>query len=163
MTLPFDKTMYNTFDLAVLAEGKFTSAFEKEPGSEENEKDELKTTTHLSKGNQNAKLFVANTSYITSGQLINAEGTEPIAMFVRNAVDYMNGNTDLCTMRTKGLNLTTLQHTQSVWSVIIRYFNQFGLAVLTALAGLFMWHKRSARKRQIHDTYNPDDKREIKK
>lgn len=163
MQTPYDKSVYKSHDLAVLVEGKFPSAFENNPSEKTDEKSELNTTTHLSKGTQKGRIFVAGTSYITSNQLINDSGNEPVAMFLRNTVDYMNGNNDLCTMRTKGLSLNTLQNTNNVWSLIIRYFNQFGLALLTAVAGFIMWRMRSMRKKIIHDTYNPDDKREIRK
>ena len=45
----------------------------------------------------------------------------------------------------------------------IKYFNQFGLAVLTALAGLIVWKFRIMRKARIRETYNPDDERDISK
>lgn len=163
MQTPYDKSVYKPHDMVVLVEGKFPSAFEKNPTEEDDSKSELNTSTHLSKGTQTGRIFASSTSYITSNQLINAEGNEPVAMMVRNAVDYMNGNIDLCTMRTKGMNLNTLQNTNNIWSLIIRYFNQFGLAVLVAVAGLVMWRLRSIRRKHIHDAYNPDDKREIKK
>lgn len=163
MQTPYDKSIYKSHDLAVLVEGKFPSAFEKNPAEESSDKDEFKTTTHLAKGSQTGRIFAAGTAYITSNQLINENGSEPIAMFIRNAVDYMNGNNDLCTMRTKGMNLNTLQNTNNVWSLIIRYFNQFGLAALVAIAGFVMWRIRSARRKQIHDRYNPNDKRTITK
>lgn len=163
MQTPYDKSVYKSHNLAVLVEGKFPSAFEKNPSEEADEKAELNTTTHLSKGTQTGRIFAAGSSYITTNQLINESGNEPIAMFIRNAVDYMNGNNDLCTMRTKGMNLNTLQNTNNIWSLLIRYFNQFGLAALVAVTGFIMWRMRTIRRKRIHDTYNPDDKREIKK
>lgn len=162
MQTPYDKSVYKPHKLAVLVEGKFPSAFENNPSEKEDSSAELDTRTHLSKGTQTGRILAVNTSYVTSNQLINESGNEPIAMMIRNSVDYMSGNIDLCTMRTKGLSLNTLQNTGSIWSSIIRYFNQFGLAVLTAAAGLVMWRFRSIRKKQIHDIYNPNDKREIK-
>ena len=101
-------------------------------------------------------------AYAASNQLINEDGSEPIAMFIRNAVDYMNGNAELCSMRTKGLSLNTMQNTNGALALIIRYFNQFGLAILAAAAGFIMWRIRSIRRRKIHDKYNPNDRREIK-
>lgn len=167
MQTPYDKSVYKAHNLAVLVEGKFNSAFEKNPAEnaeESSEKaSELKTTTHLAKGTQTGRIFAINTAYVTSNQLINESGNEPIAMFVRNSVDYMNGNEDLCTMRTKNLSLNTLQNTNSALAVVIKYFNQFGLAILVAICGFAMWRARSIRRRKIHDKYNPNDKREITK
>lgn len=165
MQTPYDKSVYQSHNLAVLVEGKFPSAFESNPAEEQNSsaaKDGLKTTSHLAKGTQTGRIFAVNTAYAASNQLINDDGSEPIAMFVRNAADYMNGNADLCTMRTKGLTLNTMQNTNSALALVIRYFNQFGLTVLVAAAGFAMWRIRSIRRRKIHDKYNPNDKREIK-
>lgn len=107
MQTPYDKSVYKTHKLAVLVEGKFPSAFENNPSEKEDSSAELDTTTHLSKGTQTGRILAVNTSYITSNQLINESGNEPIAMMVRNSVDYMSGNNDLCTMRTKGFPLNT--------------------------------------------------------
>ena len=84
-------------------------------------------------------------------------------MFVRNAIDYMNGNEDLCTMRTKGLVLNTLSNKNTVFALIVKYFNQFGIAVIVAIIGLVMWRARVIRRKNIHNRYNPNDKREIVK
>lgn len=72
----------------------------------------------------------------------------------------MNGNVDLCTMRTKGLTLNTLSGTGTALALIVRYFNQFGLAVLVAIAGLIMWRLRMIRRKKIHIRYNPNDSRD---
>ena len=91
----------------------------------------------------------------------NASGN-PIAMFLLNAVDYLNGNEDFCTMRTKGLSLNTLTVKSAAFAKIMQYFNQFGLVVLVAVCGLVILKKRSARRKQIDQKYNPDDERRIK-
>ena len=167
MQTPYDKSIYKSHNLAVLVEGKFPSAFTENPDENQNsssagKKDEFTTTAHLQKGTQTGRIFAVNTAYATSNQLINDDGSEPVAMFVRNAADYLNGNADLCSMRTKGLSLNTMQNTSGTLALIIRYFNQFGLAVLVAVVGFVMWRLRSIRRRKIHDKYNPNDKREIK-
>ena len=165
MQTPYDKSIYKSHNLAVLVEGKFPSAFAENPAEKQNsetEKDGLKTTVHLAKGTQTGRIFAVNTAYAASNQLINEDGSEPIAMFIRNAVDYMNGNAELCSMRTKGLSLNTMQNTNGALALIIRYFNQFVLAILAAAAGFIMWRIRSIRRRKIHDKYNPNDRREIK-
>ena len=80
-----------------------------------------------------------------------------------NVVDYMNGNEDLCTMRTKSLSVNNLtiksRAAVGFWKII----NQYGLAVLVALAGLIVWRLRTARRRAINKKYNPDDTRTINK
>ncbi|MCR5402126.1 MAG: Gldg family protein [Treponema sp.] len=164
MTAPYDKSTENKHELAVLLEGKFESAFEKNPAEEENANSDsnLSTSTHLAKARQSGKIFVTGTSYITSNQLIDEKGSEPVSMMVRNAVDYMNGNSDLCSMRTKGVSFQSISNTSGVYAAIVEYFCIIGLALICAAAGLIVWRKRSLRRRKIHDRYNPDDQREIK-
>ena len=161
MQAPYDRSREKEENIAILLEGKFNSAFDKAVEEENSETEtNLSTTTHIKQGTRSGKIFLASSAMITSNQLINAEGTEPIAMFIRNAIDYMNGNTDLCTMRTKSLSLSTLSNTNTFLAVAIKYFNQFGLAVLVAVAGFIMWRMRSIRRRMIHMRYNPNDTRD---
>lgn len=95
-------------NLAVLAEGKFNSAFEKNP-AEKAEKTEFTSTSHLSKSVQKGKILVVATTQILSDGLFDKNCGEPIAMFTRNSFDYMNGNVDMCTMRTKSFTYNALK------------------------------------------------------
>ena len=85
--------------------------------------------------------------------------TEPIVFFMRNAVDYMCGKEDLCLMRTKGLSTNMLKESKNGFAVIAKYFNQFGLAVLVAVAGLVVLAVRRSHREKIRRTYNPNDPR----
>src|SRR5574344_122255 len=168
---PADRSTEKSENLAVLVEGKFSSAYDKAPESEktgdENATAEKKaddtftTSNHLSKSAQNGKIFVASSSYLTTPMLISENSGEPIALMLRNAVDYMNGNADLCTMRTKGLSLNTLENTTSKSAAFWKYFNEFGLAVLVAIAGLLVLLARQHHRNQIRIKYDPSDSRQI--
>lgn len=163
---PSDKSTEKAENLAVLLEGKFKSAFDAEPVSDADKTaadSAISAQAHLAKSTQSGKIFISGTSAILGAQLIDEKGAEPISMLVRNIIDYMNGNEDLCTMRTKGLSLNVLNVTNGGAVTAAKYFNQFGLAVLVALIGLLVWQKRSIRRREIHDRYNPDDTRIISK
>ena len=160
---PTDKSVMKSENLAVLVEGKFDSAFDKNPSQEESKSENFSFTEHHAKGIQNAKIFVTGSSKITGSQVMDSSGKQPIAMFVRNAIDYMNGEEDLCTMRTKGLSLNTLTTKSGVSVNVAKYFNEFGLIALVVIAGLITLLKIAARKKQIRMKYNPDDSREIKK
>ncbi|WP_296023156.1 Gldg family protein [uncultured Treponema sp.] len=157
---PTDKSAMQSQNLAVLVEGKFKSAFEKNPV--ENQNGEFNFTDHYAKSVQNGKIFVIGSSKITTGQVMDESGKQPVAMFVRNVIDYMNGEIDLCSMRTKGLSLNTLKIKKGISADIAKYFNEFGLVILVALCGLAVLAKTTAKKRAIREKYNPDDKREIK-
>lgn len=159
------KSNFKSENLAVLVEGKFTSAFDKAPASDSDSVSAggLSSRNHLAKSVQNGKILVFTSSKLTTSQLIDENGSEPVALFVRNAVDYMNGEEELCTMRTKGLSLNALTVKSSQAAAFAKYFNEIGLALLVAVAGLLTLIKIRARKRAIRAKYNPDDERIIEK
>ena len=157
---PIDSSSMESRNLAVLLEGNFESAFTENPA--ETEKTEVSFTNHYPKSIQKGKIFVTGTSKITTPQVVDPEGKQPVALFLRNAIDYMNGEDELCTMRTKGLSLNTLSAKNGAAVNITRFFNEFGLVILVILAGITVLVKISSKKRRIHDRYNPEDKRQIK-
>ena len=116
---------------------------------------------------QNSKIIVIGSSILggariplfSDAQLLDAEGKQPVSMFVRNAVDYLNGEEDLCTMRTKGLSLNTLTVKSAAASTFAKYFNEIGLVVIVAVCGLLVLLKIKAKKRAIRERYNPNDSR----
>ena len=162
MDYPDDASSYAQYDLALLLEGKFDSAFDDAPANTSDE-GELVTSSYIKTSVMPGKLFVAGSSVITTSQVIDENGQSPVAMFLMNVVDYMNGNEELCTMRTKSLSVNNLTvktpAAVSFWKIL----NQYGLAVLVALAGLLVWRLRMARRRAINKKYNPDDTRTITK
>ena len=178
ISVPSDKSTMASENLAVLVEGKFSSAFASKPesksesGKEGEEKkaeadNSFALSEHLSKSVQNSKIIVIGSSILAGGhismfnnaQLLDAEGSQPVSMFVRNAVDYLNGEEDLCTMRTKGLSLNTLTVKSAAASNVAKYFNEIGLVVIVVIVGLCVLLKIKAKKRTIREKYNPNDSR----
>ena len=85
-------------------------------------------------------------------------------MFLRNAIDYLNGNGSLCEMRTKGADFSTLnidEERDAKKISTVKYACQIGAPLAIALTGLLMLWVRISKKRKIHLMYNPDDKREF--
>lgn len=163
--VPYDKSIEKSEVLTVLIEGKFSSAFDKNPSEEESQnggENDFETTTHIANAKQSGKIFVCTTSYVTSNQLIDADGSEPISMMIRNAVDYMNGNGDLCAMRTKGVSFQTIERSTGAFVSFVEWFCIIGVAVVIVVIGLIVWRKRVVRRRRIRERYNPNDLREIK-
>lgn len=178
ISVPSDKSTMASENLAVLVEGKFSSAFagkpaEKPKNDKEDEKNSdsaanaISSNEHLSKSVQNSKIIVIGSSILggariplfSDAQLLDGEGKQPVSMFVRNAVDYLNGEEDLCTMRTKGLSLNTLTVKSAAASTFAKYFNEIGLVVIVAVCGLLVLLKIKAKKRAIRERYNPNDSR----
>lgn len=156
---PADKSAFSSYDMIALLEGKFTSAYENSPVENSQSSDLMNVNTHLKSGSQNAKIFVSTSSFITSPQLVSGDGGEPVEILLRNAVDYMNGNEDFCAMRTKTLSLNTLNDAPLALTEIAKYFNEFGLALLLALCGLFVFIARKNHREKIRLQYDPDDSR----
>lgn len=176
---PEDKSKMGSSNLVVLLEGKFQSAFDQAPdpspevdeeGNEispakpaKSEDDPFEATNHIAESLLPGKIFVMGSSAVTTYQVIDANGQNPVSMLLMNAVDYMNGNSDLCTMRTKGLSVNTLKNTNTAYALIFKYFNQFGLVVIVAIIGLLVWRARSRRRIRINKKYNPNDSRFVDK
>ena len=168
---PADASSFKQYDLALLLEGKFDSAFDEAPaGINKTEGEEgadngagLVTSNFVKSSVMAGKLFVAGSSEITTRQVIDENGSSPVAMFLMNVVDYMNGNEDLCTMRTKSLSVNNLTIKSKAGANIWKLFNSFGIAIFVVIAGLIIWRLRSIRRHAINKKYNPDDTRTISK
>lgn len=162
---PVAENERSSYNLAVLAEGKFASQFDKNI-LEQNKNDVVKdslaggTNNHLAKAVQNGKIFVAGSSVIVSPMLIDDSGREPISIFVRNVLDYMNGNEDLCTMRTKGLALNTLKKSSTASIKVAKIINQYGVPLLVIIIGFIVWRMRVVHRKKIRIQYASTDERE---
>ena len=165
---PAEESSFKQYDLALLLEGKFDSAFDEAPaGINKNEASEddnsLVTSSFIKSSVMPGKLFVAGSSMITTRQVIDENGASPVAIFLMNVVDYMNGNEELCTMRTKSLSVNNLTIKSAAGANFWKFFNSFGIAFFVVLAGLLVWRLRSIRRHAINKKYNPDDTRTITK
>lgn len=162
---PVAENERSSYNLAVLAEGKFASQFDKnilEQNKNDVAKDSLAggTDNHLTKAVQNGKIFVAGSSVIVSPMLIDDSGREPISIFIRNVLDYMNGNEDLCTMRTKGLALNTLKKSSTASIKVAKIINQYGVPLLVIIIGFIVWRMRVEHRKKIRIQYASTDERE---
>ena len=161
ITPPADAASFAQYDLALLLEGKFDSAFDEAPAASADES--LVTSSFVKSSVMPGKLFVASSSAITTRQVIDENGKSPVSMFLMNVVDYLNGNEDLCTMRTKSLSVNNLTIKSTVAANFWKFFNSFGIAIFVVIAGLIVWRLRNVRRHAINKKYNPDDTRTITK
>lgn len=164
---PANKDELKSFNLAVLLEGKFKSAFEQAPESENaetnsDENNQFTATNHISSSVMPGKIFVMGSSTVTTYQVIDAEGTSPVSMFIMNAIDYMNGHEDLCVMRSKVLAVNNLSIKTPQAAYFWRFFEQIGIPLFVVIAGLIVYFLRTKRRRAINQKYNPNDERTIK-
>lgn len=139
VNIPDDKSQEKAENIAVLVEGKFGSS------------------------DASSKVIVISSAIVTTDAIIDREGNQPISMFVRNAVDYVSENAELCTMRTKGTRLDFISIKSERFALIIKLLNEFGLALVVVLIGFIVWRFRIARRYLIQQKYNPDDERTVSK
>lgn len=159
MQIPAEEAM-NAEHLAVLIEGTFESAFASVPASLREDggaaDSPLSASTHLSQSIQPGKLLVTGTSAITTPMVMDEEGKQPVSIFVRNAIDYLNGRGDFAEMRTKGLSLEVLEDTTPALRSAVRAVNLYGVPLLAVLAGLAVWRLRVRRRESIRKHYQGD-------
>ena len=161
-----DKSQMSKKQLMVLLEGNFESAFDAAPVSADSEDEEAgqgdyAISTHLSSSKQPGKIIVAGTSAITTSQVFPEDASSGIALLLVNAIDYLNGNEELCRMRSKGVSINVLDTDSKAKMTFFQLFNEYGLAILVLVAGLIIWRMRIKRKARINKFYNPDDERFI--
>ena len=159
---PEDSKALSTRNLMVLLEGEFNSAFDEAPVSAEKQGEgqgDYSISTHLSKSKQAGKIIVAGTSMITTPQVFPDDASQGIALLLVNAIDYLNGNEELCRMRTKGVTINVLNTQSKAKVTFFQLLNEYGLAIFVVIAGLIVWRLRIKRKARINRTYNPDDDR----
>ena len=156
MPLPEEDAM-KAQQLAVLVEGRFDSAFASPPPSGTNgdadEDSPFSPDTHLARSVQPGKLLVVGTSAITTPMVMDEEGKQPVSIFVRNAIDYLNGRGEFAEMRTKGLSLEILDETTPSVRSAVRAVNLYGVPLLAVLAGLGAWRLRVRRREKIREHY----------
>lgn len=176
-----DKSQFKSETIAVLLEGKFTSAFENNPGALAGD-DSMAVDGHLSKSIQNGKLIVVSSSKVTGSflytlsnflqknySLLDEQSFGPAGViFIQNIMDYMNGDEDMCAMRNKSLlhsNTFSVEEDSAKGTIakLFKYFFMFGLPVLVAAAGLIVLIKIQKKKTSIKDKYNKNDSRYIEK
>ena len=164
ITPPEDATKLSKKKLMVLLEGEFESAFDEAPVSADKEEEgqgDYTISSHLSKSKQPGKIIVAGSSQITTTQVFAEDASSGVALLLINAIDYLNGNEELCKMRTKGVSINVLNTESKAKVTFFQMFNEYGLAIFVLIAGLIVWRLRVKRKTRINRFYNPDDERFI--
>lgn len=144
-----------TYPLVVLVEGRFESGFDAAPAQAETggTGGALNAETRLARSVQRGKLIVAGTSELAGPSLLDENGRQPTALFIRNALDYLTGNQELNDMRTKGLSADSLAKTSPALRAAIKTIDMYGLPLIVAAAGLYAWRRRVRRRSKIQAIY----------
>jgi len=95
------------------------------------------------------KLFVIASSEILKNNVLDEEGRSTNAMFVMNLIDYLNDRNDMVALRSKEQRFNPLHETDALVKTGIKTFNIAVLPVLVVVAGLVVWLRRLARRKNI--------------
>jgi ABC-type uncharacterized transport system involved in gliding motility auxiliary subunit len=95
------------------------------------------------------KIFVLASSEMLRNVVIDENGRGPNSVFALNVIDFLNGREGIAVMRAKEQKINPLADTSPDVKTAVKMFNIAGLPLLTAVFGLFVWLRRSTRKRAI--------------
>jgi ABC-2 type transport system permease protein len=163
------------FDLAYMLEGEFPSFFKGQPipakpapKSDATEGENLAdsaappakpqappieaTPPRLDQGRP-SKILVVGSAELLQDTVLESEGRSPNAMFVMNAIDYLNDRLDIARMRSKEQRFNPLDETGGVTRAMTKAVNIVGLPILVIFGGLLVWLRRIARKKRIAAIY----------
>lgn len=149
--------------LAVSLEGFFPSAFSARPAAlDAAEGTEGSTIIHSQKHLDvsvlPSRVILMGSSRNTTPIVIDEQGRQPTAIFIRNCLDYVSGRDDLPLMRTKGLAFNTLDKTSAASRALARAINLWGLPVLAGICGLIAWRVRNRRRKVIKARYSTENR-----
>jgi len=102
----------------------------------------------ISKGKP-GKVLLVGSSELLRDTIISQEGRSPNAIFIMNAVDYLNERENIAVMRSKEQRFNPLAETGSTLKTAVKAINIAGLPLMVVLFGLIVWGRRHARKKTI--------------
>ncbi|MCF8036897.1 MAG: Gldg family protein [Desulfobacteraceae bacterium] len=106
----------------------------------------------MARGNP-AKVLLVGSSGILTDNVIDSKGKSPNAAFVMNAIDGLNGRSEIAVLRSKTQQFNPLEETSPAVRSLVRTGNIAGLPVLVALCGLLVWWRRSRRRKRIRKMF----------
>jgi len=171
---PADKDEMQSFPIAYLLEGEFSSFFEGKPvpekeqnpvaaneqGAAEQSEGEAGSSApmadsriegsqdFITKGQPGKILLISSTEMIKDN-VLDANGRSPNDMLVMNLVDYLNNREGIAVMRSKEQRFNPLDDVGVGMRTFVKSFNIVGLPVIVAVFGLIVLFRRHGRKRRI--------------
>jgi ABC-2 type transport system permease protein len=102
----------------------------------------------LSRGNA-GKIFLIASSEMLKDNTLDEKGRTPNAMFIMNALDYLNKREEIAVMRSKEQRFNPLDDTGAGTKTLVKFFNIAGLPLFVVLFGLLVWFLRHSRKKRL--------------
>ena len=168
MQPPEDPAEMESYDLAALISGEFTSYFAGKPVPEKPEpglEGADSTAAAGAAGDQGAdlvtgegavvgkgrpgKIFLITSSEVLGNNILDEGGASTQATFILNVIDHLNGRDAYADMRGKTQRFNPLGDTGAGTRTFVKTLNIAGLPVLVVALGIVVWARRSNRKRRI--------------
>lgn len=162
MDRPKEPELLGEHAVIALLEGRFSSAFDAQILPDQGDVDDLpgrvvdraiEADRHLNASVQDGAIVVMGTSEPGSSSLLDEHGAQPIAVLMRNVLDYLNGNAELNQMRVKSLDLNLLRDHENSTKNFVKALNMYVLPLLVLLSALIAWRMRKNRRRAIERRY----------
>lgn len=175
---PAENENTQSYPLAYILEGNFTSYFEGKPlpvkeikddqDDDKNQDDaekigEDKTDDQqagvdisqiiaegqfVAKGKP-AKIYLMASSEMLKDNVMDSGGRGPNATLIMNVIDYLNHREDIAVMRAKEQRFNPLDDVSASTKTFIKAFIMLGLPLLVIFFGLVIWVRRRSRKKHI--------------
>jgi ABC-type uncharacterized transport system involved in gliding motility auxiliary subunit len=171
---PADKEEMQSFPIAYLLEGEFSSYFagrpipekaqaapdsvgnnDAEPAEAEGEESQPKVDARI-EGSRNfiakgkpGKIILISSTEMIKDNVLDDQGRSPNDMLVMNLVDFLNNREGIAVMRSKEQRFNPLDDVSAGLRTFVKSFTIVGLPVVVAVFGLIVLFRRQGRKRRI--------------
>ena len=165
ITPPQEKEEMQSYDLAYLLEGTFTSFFkgkkipQKDMGEQEAKEKLLGLTdeNRFLETSKPVKLFILPCSQMLQDKMLDPEGRTSNSTFILNIIDHLNDEDKIASLRSKQQTLNPITQTTPFLRGVFKAVNIIVLPVLVILFGLIVLAKRTSRKKKIARRFNPQE------
>ncbi|MFH2092816.1 MAG: GldG family protein [Pseudomonadota bacterium] len=166
---PAGKDVFSSYAMAYMLDGSFTSFFKgkaippktddpaavtKEPVKETAALKTVQANTSIIEIGKPAKLFILSSSEMVQNSVIDPSGQTPNSTFIINAIDHLNYEDKMATLRAKQQTLNPLKETSPSLRAIFKGFNIIGLPILVILFGMGVLAKRTSRKKKLTQRFS---------
>jgi len=131
------------FNAAAIASGKFPGFFAKETG--EGRPDFIKDPAKVLKESPETRILVVGTGYFGQDEFADEGGM----IFLINAIDWLAQDSDMITIRSRGLSERPISDLQPLTKQCLRYANMLGVPLLFVIFGIVRWQLRKAKLRNF--------------
>jgi ABC-2 type transport system permease protein len=177
---PKNDDAFDSYAMAYVLSGQFTSFFKDKPVPEKTEDkpddaketstEDVKKTPLKEERNQPlppvtaenikvatgkpARLLVLASSQMIQDTMVDPDGRTMNATFILNAIDHLNNEDQIASLRAKQQTLNPIEETSAALRAAYKAFNIIGLPLLVVLFGLGVLAKRTARKKKLATRFN---------